>query len=331
MRYFVVGCGSIGARHIRNLLGLKCGDVVAVDADRSRLKWIKKEYGVPVCHFSGFTGALREKGEKASIVSVPNHMHIKVAQLCADNGSHIFVEKPLAHSEKGISRLAGAVKKNRLVSMAACNMRFYPAIRFIKEQMDKGKIGRIFSARSEFGLYLPSWRPAQDYRKNYGARKKEGGGVILDLYHEFDYLYWFFGVPRKVFCRYGRYGDLEIDTEDNADIIFEYAGKEKFLCNLHVDYLQYRYSRSFKVVGEKGMLIWDWPAMRVEFIDKKGKCLKKYGFPDYDINNMYVDEMKYFVKCIRGKKRPMTDIKAAGEIQSIIFRAKDSRKKGVMT
>lgn len=324
MKIFIIGCGSIGERHIKNLLKLNYREITAVDTDDPRLEYLRNNYKISVGNFSNLKRLLTDKDKKISIVSTPNHLHIRIASLCAKYRSHIFIEKPLSHSPEGIFALEKMIRKNRVISMVACNMRFYPAINYIKGCLDKGILGRILRVKAEFGLYLPSWRPMKDYRNNYGAKKKEGGGVLLDLYHEFDYLYWFFGLPKRIFCTYGKLSDLEINTEDNAEVILEYAKYKPFVCNLHLDYLQYRYSRGITIVGEKCMLTWNWHDMAVTLWDKKGSSIKEFDFKGYDINNMYLEEMKYFMDCVHKKKPAMTEVKEAKQIQSVIFKAKIS-------
>ena len=70
------------------------------------------------------------------------------------------------------------------------------------------------SARVICSSYLPDWRPGVDYRTVYSAHKALGGGVTIDLIHEWDYLVDLFGVPQKLYNFKGTYSDLEIDSDD---------------------------------------------------------------------------------------------------------------------
>lgn len=85
--------------------------------------------------------------------------------------------------------------------------------------LNEGTTGKVLFVRSEFGQYLPDWRPEQDYRENYSARSSLGGGIILDSSHEIDYLRWFFGEIEQVYCRSSIQSELEVDVEDTASII----------------------------------------------------------------------------------------------------------------
>jgi CMP-N,N'-diacetyllegionaminic acid synthase len=66
------------------------------------------------------------------------------------------------------------------------------------------------------GQYLPTWRPGQDYRQSYSASRGKGGGALLDLSHEIDYLQWLFGVLDPSAGLVGKVSDLEIDSDDLA-------------------------------------------------------------------------------------------------------------------
>ena len=102
----------------------------------------------------------------------------------------------------------------------------------------------------------------------------------MDLYHEFDYLYWMFGVPKKIFCTSNQVSHLEINTEDNADILMEYKGRKPMMCNLHLDYIQYKFARSLKIVGEKGILLCDSAGHSVIRWDAKGQEKERIENPN---------------------------------------------------
>ena len=61
---------------------------------------------------------------------------------------------------------------------------------YVKNNVD---LSKVYSARAISSSYLPDWRPGQDYRTTYSAHKDMGGGVSIDLIHEWDYLSWLFG------------------------------------------------------------------------------------------------------------------------------------------
>src|SRR5204862_183593 len=170
-------------------------------------------------------------------------------------------------------------------------------------------IGRPLAARAHCGYYLPFWRPGTDYREGYGARQATGGGIILDSIHEFDYLIWLLGWPREVFAYAGRVSSLEIDTEDNADVLlrFDYGA----VANVHLDYLQRTYRRACDFIGEEGVIAWDYIAQSVTVYGKEDRRVEVFQESiNTERNQMFVDEMRHFVRCIETGEPPVLD--AAG-------------------
>lgn len=331
MRIFIVGCGSIGERHIRNYMKLGQSEITAVDTNPERLEYIRKTHAVSTVHLSDLDKTLRGvTGEKAAIIATPNHLHVPLALACVRRDAHVFIEKPLAHDNRGVAALEKELKERGLVSLVACNMRFHPAIRYAKECLEKNALGRPLLAMAEFGLYFPYWRPSADYRKNYGAKKSEGGGVLLDLYHEFDYLYWFFGMPERLFCAADRQSDLEIDTEDNADVMMRFAGSPGIMCNLHVDYLQYKPTRTLKIIGDDGMYVWSNADKSAVRYSKKGEPVHTVPLAAYDFNDMYLDEMRHFLDCISRREQTISGVPDAKNVQSIIMQSKSIAAKNRM-
>jgi predicted dehydrogenase len=243
-------------------------------------------------------------------VCTPNHLHLKYALLAAKAGCHLFVEKPLAHRLTGINQLIKICQKKNLIHFVGCNLRFHPALQFIKNYLAKNKLGKIYRIENHFGHYLPFWRPKLDYRKNYAAKISMGGGIILDDIHEFDLLFWLnnFQPVLKATLNYLKSSDLEIETEDNCLATFQFSNQVLGL--VVCDYLQKRYSRSCKIVGQKGNLTWDFWQNIVWLENEKGRtALLK--IKNFDFNQTYLAEIKYFFTCLANKKPTFNNFKTA--------------------
>jgi predicted dehydrogenase len=183
MKGLVVGCGSIGKRHLQNLRALGVADLGVVESDSSRRQQVAGEMGIAA--FAQLADGLRWFPDFV-VIATPTHFHISQAMEVASKGCAVFVEKPLSHTSDGVSELVNVIGQSGLVSMVGCNMRFHPGPKKVKELLDAGALGRILSARVYVGSYLPDWRPGTDYRQNYAARDENGGGCILDCIHEID-------------------------------------------------------------------------------------------------------------------------------------------------
>jgi predicted dehydrogenase len=320
----VVGCGSIGKRHIRNLKALRAGEIIAHDVRAERCHEVEEQYEIRA--YSDLEEALaQEPGADDSCT--PTGLHIPCALFAAQKGCHLFIEKPLSHSLEGVDELLEMVAGKNLVTLVACNMRFHPSIVKIKELLDNESIGRVLCARAQFGQYLPDWHPWEDYRQGYSANRSLGGGAILDGVHEIDYISWLLGKIERVFCFADKLSHLEIDTEDLAEILLCFDSGA--IAEVHLDYIQRSYGRSCQLIGEEGTILWDFSDKQVKVYSAKTKewqLLPEEA--DYDTNQMYVDEMKHFLQCLEGKAEPTQDVNAGKRVLEIALAAKQSAETG---
>jgi predicted dehydrogenase len=296
MKIAILGCGSIGKRHLRNVKSLlkEEGEVIAFDVNQEALDFVSKEYGVRTS--SDLDQVLQEAD--GVFICTPNHLHASLALRAVQNGCHVLVEKPLAHTMENVDELLRLANEKNLTVTVGYMMRFYEPLRRVKQMLDEGKIGKVYGAKVEFGCFLPSWRPTQDYRKNYGAIKAQGGGVILDVIHEINYAKWLFGPVKELFCVGGKQSDLEIDTEDFAQITMRCG--DGIIVNMHLDYLQQEYSRNCKIIGEKGIIIWDFVGHKVKVFDKEKGGWEISTAEKMDFNQTYLAEEKHFLDCVKG-------------------------------
>ena len=210
----------------------------------------------------------------------------------------------MSDSMKDIDKLINISKKNKKNIFIAYCFRFEKGIQLIKKYIDEEKIGKIYSARAEFGQYLPDWRPWQDYRKSYTSNKNLGGGIILDGSHEIDYMRWFFGDVQEVFCYSNKISNLEVNTEDVAEIFFKF--KNEIICNIHLDFIRPGYHRFCEIIGEKGMLEWNFSENNVKYYNLKDKSWKIHKLKT-NVNDMYVSEIKHFIKSIDKQEKSLID------------------------
>ena len=194
-RILVVGCGSIGRRHIRNLLSLGQRTLHLVEMDHVRLQQGTQEFGVPGTRTLEESWAWRPE---VVIVANPTSWHVETATAAAAQGCHLLIEKPLSDRLEGVEALLRMVGEKQLIALVGCNLRFHPGPALIHHWLTQSECGKILSARFEAGSYLPSWRPGTDFRVSYSAQAALGGGCVLDDIHELDLACWLFGMPREV-------------------------------------------------------------------------------------------------------------------------------------
>ena len=319
-RFLVLGCGSIGMRHIENLRRLGVSDIVAFDTQAARAAKATAAHGVATVASLDAAWARRPE---VCLITAPTSVHLELALQAAAQGCHLFIEKPLSHSWQGVAELLDLVARQRLNTLAGCNMRFHPGLRELKRLLAAGAVGRITAARVEVGQYLPDWHPLEDYRCGYSARSELGGGVVLDAIHEIDYLYWLFGSVAATVCLAGKLSHLEIDTEDTAAMLLQFANGT--FGEVHLDYVQRAYRRTCQIIGDQGTIHWDFGAGQVRWYSARTRQWKQYENPaGWEVNQMYIDEMTHFLACLAGEAKPELEVSQAAEVLRIALAAKQS-------
>lgn len=315
----IIGGGSIGKRHLRNLLSLGEKDITVVEVSEDRRREIAGEHVVNTV--ATIKDAFKQKHFTIALVCSPSCFHIEHALYCATQGCDLFIEKPLSHSIEGVDELIKLVDTKKLVTMVGSNWKFYPSFQKMKELIDGGAIGKILSARCQFGSYLPDWHPWEDHRQGYSANKALGGGVLLDS-HEFDYLTWFLGDVDKLVCFADRVGNVTVDSEDVAEAILQF--KNGAVGEIHLDYLQRFYQRNFEFFGEEGTILWDVNLKKV-IVKTKANGTGEYPLDEaYDLNTMYVEEIKHFLYCVDKRQEAIAPVEVGAKVLRLICAAKES-------
>ena len=209
-----MGYGSIGKRHIQNLLNYSDIEII-VCTKRKQDSFLKKNQ----CRVIKSLKKCVNENPDFAIISNVTSLHIETAVELAKAGIHFLTEKPLGHNENGINKLLNLVKRKKLITMIGCHLRFDPCIIKIKEMIGKEKIGKVLVVQAENSSYLPDWHPYENYKESYAAKKELGGGVVLTSIHELDYLYWLFGKITGVFSITGKFSGLELSCDDMSSIL----------------------------------------------------------------------------------------------------------------
>lgn len=320
MKVLFCGLGSIGQRHVRNLRALR-GDSVEILAYRRRgtspvlnpdmtvRAGADLETTYNIRSFADLNDALAEQPD-AVFVTNPNTLHLPVALAAARAGCHLFIEKPIADTTEGVEELIDLVERNGLTALVAYQFRFHPGLQRVKALIEEGRLGRLAAAHIVNGEHLPDWHPYEDYRETHPARRDLGGGCLRIQTHELDYALWLFGMPQRVYAVGGHLSRLEVDVEDSVSVLMrcEHEGRP-LPVHVHLDYLQRPPQRVCEVVGDAGKARYDYYAGQVEFHDLETRAVDRFAFHDFDRNQMFVDELRHFLACLRGEERPIVDLR----------------------
>lgn len=339
MKILFAGLGSIGQRHLRNLRAL-LGDGVQISAFRARRQSpvlnsdmtvrpdvdLESAYGLRA--FDRLDAALEDKPD-AVFVTNPNSLHLSVALAAAHQGCHLFIEKPLAHSLDGVGPLVDLVEKRQLVAFVAYQFRFHPGLQRIKTMLTEGRLGRLIGAHIVNGEYLPAWHPYEDYRGTHPARRELGGGCLNIQTHELDFALWFFGMPQSLFAVGGHLSSLAVDVEDSVSVLMQCRFDGRPLpVHVHLDYLQKPPQRLCEIYGDAGKIRFDYYASVLEFCETATGRTAIQRFDRFERNQMFVDELKHFLACLRGETKPLVDLREAQRSLLIAQSAKTSLEEG---
>lgn len=322
--FLVVGSGSIARRHMNNIrAAYPRATVDCISASGRELRPDELPEGVTAC--TSLAQALARRPALA-IVASPAPLHAEQAATLLSAGLTVLVEKPLSDSLARLAAHAQPLHEYRDKLVVAYNLRFMPSAVVARQVIESGQLGAIHSVASEVGQYLPDWRPASDYRNNVSAQRALGGGVLLELSHELDYLQWLFGAMRSVYCQARTTGSLQLDVEDTVDALM--TAERGTVINLHMDFLQRAPVRRCRVIAEHATLEWDILNNRVALHEGGGRTTLLHDDPGYDRNRMYVDELTHFVDVAQAQSTPFVTLEQGLETLKLVEALKRSSATG---
>ncbi len=319
MKILVIGCGSIGRRHARNARALGA-DVALCDINELRMREFGEEIGASA-YFTDFNAAASLSAADAAVIATPSNFHIAPAHAVLRAGLDVLIEKPLCTSVDEAISLRSVVRETGRICMMAHTYRFRSEWVAVKRFHDDAPLGRAYSAEFLGGWYLPDWHVREDYRREYAAQKKLGGGVLLtSLSHFFDVVNWFFGDIERITGALMRVGTLGVDVDDTAVCAIRTASKvavtisEDFLSRCPRRLLRINYEHGYVEAdfNRKTLSVWDDRKKRYHPDDPAATSLAGPRFriledgvaydldPDvspivYSGNDAYRSELEYFI------------------------------------
>lgn len=343
----MIGLGSIGQRHVRNLKRL-LGDQCEISAYRVRRLQqtfsdtmqirdgvdLETEYNIKVYTDLETALGLGQPAEKdrhkPDLVFVTNitSKHMECALAAAEAGCHIFLEKPVSDSMDGVERLMRLKEEKKIRIFMGYQNRYHVCIKKLQEYLKEDVLGRLVSVDAAFCERLTTMHTYEDYSTTYMARKEMGGGPILNLQiHDLDYLQWLFGMPESVYAAAGKHSSLNIDVEDHAVISYvtDYRGNPLTVTSKS-DFLQYPPVHTCTVVGEKGRIELDFNRAAVTLILEDGKP-EVSEYPDFARNDMFLQELQDCLHCIQEETPEKIPLSEGVKGLQIALAAKESAEK----
>ena len=333
MKIAIAGIGSIGERHLSNLIALNregaldvpIESVTAIDADPQKRNKIETTFNIKTK--PSLELALKQK-QDVVFVCTPSNSHIALAQEAASAGCHLFIEKPVSNQLDGVETLKKRLEDSGKTCLVACNMWFHPGIQKFKEIVDSNELGELRLFRSYWGHHFEQWHPDSDVRNHYSLKEDQGGGSLFDVgSHELFFLPKLLGKINYASMDCGPSGFIDTTVDDFSHILVGLDnGVRGTFCFNFLDRCR---RRSLELIGSKGTAIWRSegknPA-RESFHVLGGNQLH-YEIPlDATHTDMYRATLIHFFACVTGKEKPLQSFEDAGAVLNIILSLKKHKQ-----
>ncbi|DAB27735.1 MAG: oxidoreductase [Sulfurimonas sp. RIFOXYD12_FULL_33_39] len=301
MKVLIIGYGSIGKRHCEVLSGFK--EIESIDIvtkqnlnERKTFSSLQEVHEIDSYDYIIISSQTNKHYEQLSYLE--QHVKDKI----------ILCEKPLFETDKELH------VKNNIVYVGYV-LRFHPLLQRLKELL---KDETVLSANAVCGQYLPAWRPNTDYTKCYSAKKEQGGGVLLDLSHEIDYVEWLCGNMIDVKSYQKKISDLEIDSDDFTTLIG--VTDRDVIVNITVDYISKITHRTLHVNTLENSYTLDF--INATLIQSDKNSLKQtYGFSNLKKNYFFENMHKSVLK----KEPVCCDYEQAKKVMQTIKKVQEQR------
>jgi predicted dehydrogenase len=267
LKVLIIGFGSIGKRHyevLSQISQVQSIDLVTKQNIEDKICYKSLEVVYNINQYNYF------------VIASETNKHFEQLKFLEENVKNrlIFCEKPLFQSKKDLE-----IKNNQV--FVGYVLRFHPLLEKLKEMISAENVILI---NAKCGQYLPSWRPNTDYRECYSSKRDEGGGVLLDLSHEIDYVQWLCGQLKEIKSYKVKISDLEIDSDD----LTMFIGKthRDIFVNVSIDYISKQTHRRVLVETFENTYELDFIASSLVKKNKAG-LEEIFSFSNLERNSMF--------------------------------------------
>lgn len=310
----VVGAGSVGRRHLRNLVSLGW-EGIAVDPREDRLQQAAGEVHLKGA-YAGMGEALSAAGQGAPVViASPPSVHVEQGIFAIQAGSPLFMEKPVGLDIGSARKLLEVAEASQAIVVLGYTYRWWPALQHLRTLVREGAVGRPLSARCVLSAHLADWHPWERYQDFFMAKKALGGGALLDESHFIDLMLWFFGSPVEVWANVGKVSDLDIETDDHVDAWLRFSSGLQ--ATIHLDLYGRPHERSVTVVGSEGSLQWDWEGNVVRICKATPGDVIEKRFPS-ERNQMFIDAISEFLGLVRNGGESACTLRDGVEVMRVV-------------
>jgi len=310
--FIVVGQGSIGKRHLANLKNLYPKSQLISVSSSGKARVLEQ---ADIC-LNSFD-SLSQYAIDGIIVASPASLHAEHVEQLAHFNVPLLIEKPIAVTVEQNNVIINAVKNSK-VCIGYC-LRFLPSAQKVKQLISSQSLGKVYSVHACVGQHLSDWRKDKSYHQSVSAQKSLGGGALLELSHEFDYLQWIFGKLELLHAELRKSHLLETDVEEIADIMLK--SEQGVIIHLHLNFIQRPAQRECRIIAEDGTLVWNLISNSVTLtsLDRNDTL---YQDENWDKNQMYTTMITQFFSHDNIEKTSLASVSEASDVVNLISQIK---------
>ena len=317
----VVGAGSVGRRHARNLLELGAS-IVCVDPRADRLDQIARELPGVGRGFDSIEAMLRSGTHlDGGVIASPPSIHVDQTEQLIRRSIPVLLEKPVSPDLASADRLRRLADASKVGVLLGYTYRWWPPFLALREELGRGVVGRPRHARIIMSAHLADWHPWERYQDFFMASRELGGGALLDESHFIDLMIWLFGMPRSITARVEHLSSLEITTDDNVDLLAVYP--DNFRVSLHLDLFGRPHAKSVTVVGENGTVECHFDPHRLRTASGASGPWQETVF-SVDRNDMFIGVAREFLAMIDDVAAPSCTIGDGVRVLQCVEAARES-------
>ena len=307
----VIGCGSIGERHLRCLLQTGNARVASCDTNPVLLEKITNEYQVTT--FASLKEAFSAQQFDGVVICTPAHTHIGIALTSLQQNAALLIEKPLSVGFERVGELKSeAIKSKKFIGVAYV-LHLLPSIQGARDFLRTGALGKPLQVTVVSGQHFPTFRPA--YREIYYNKHEAGGGAIQDaLTHSVNAVEWIVGPTTRVFCEAAHQSLEGVTVEDTVSIS---AKNENVIVNYSLNQFQAPNETTIQINCEGGSVKIEMHEQRWGIFRRGQEKWEYHAAPVNHRDDLFFAQAKAFLDGTNGKPNPLCTLDEA--IQTLKF------------
>lgn len=307
----VVGCGSIGERHLRCFLKTSRAQLTACDTNPALLQKIQQEHQVP--SFASLPAALASQVFDGVVISTPAHTHVGIALTALRAGSGLLIEKPLSVGFEQIDDLKQELARAGKFVGVAYVYHFMPAVRAARDFLRTAALGRPLQVSVIAGQHFPTFRPA--YRDIYYNRHETGGGAIQDaLTHLVNAVEWLVGPTSRVSCETAHQSLEGVTVEDTVSVT---ARNDNVLVSYSLNQFQAPNETTIQIHCETGSLRIEVHEQRWAIFPRGASAWDYRPAPINHRDDLFIAQANAFLDGLEGKPNALCTFAEA--VQTLKF------------